>query len=227
MGELPPSTHLSFAQQGEDLIVENILGWFKIFNPTYLDIGANDPVRDSNTYLFYRKGARGVLVEPNPVFCDKLRRERPGDGVLQAGIGGATPTEADYYVIRGAAANNTFSKEQADYLTRQYGPGTVEKVIKVPLVPINAVIADNFDGVPNFLSIDTEGMDLTILQSLDFRRYRPHVVCVETLVPETGVPDETILSLMRSKDYSIRGATFVNTIFLANELLERVPTPLK
>src|SRR5580693_625305 len=61
---LPPYAHLSFAQQGEDLIAEDLLHWFKISKPTYLDIGANDPIHNNNTYLFYTKGARGVLVEP-------------------------------------------------------------------------------------------------------------------------------------------------------------------
>src|SRR3954453_21218777 len=76
----------SFSQQGEDLIVESICGFLKIENPTYLDIGAADPIVSSNTYLFYRKGCRGVLVEPNPAFCRELRRVRPKDTVLNIGI---------------------------------------------------------------------------------------------------------------------------------------------
>jgi FkbM family methyltransferase len=220
---LPPYAHLSFAQQGEDLIAEDLLHWFKISKPTYLDIGANDPIHNNNTYLFYTKGARGVLVEPNPAFCDKLRKTRPGDGVLQVGIGGAEEGEADFYVIRGASELNTFSKEQADSLVKVHGPNTIERVIKMPLVSINRVIADNFEVVPNFVSIDTEGYDLTIIRSLDFERFRPHVICVETIDLPTGLVNEAIVAHMRSKRYSVRGATFVNTIFLADELLGHGP----
>jgi FkbM family methyltransferase len=219
----PAYAHLSYAQQGEDLIVEDLLHWFKIQRPAYLDIGANDPVHNNNTYLFYAKGARGVLVEPNPAFCDKLRKERPGDRVLEVGVADTDKAEADFYVIRGASELNTFSKEQADLLVKQHGPDTIEKVVKMPLVNVNEIIAQNFDVAPNFVSIDTEGLDLTILKALDWGRFRPHVLCVETLDTATGKVDEAIVDHMRAKNYSIRGATFVNTIFLANELLGRGP----
>src|SRR5262245_15943736 len=72
----------SFAQQGEDLIVESICGHLAIPIRTYLDIGAFDPTIASNTYFFYRKGCRGVLVEPNPALCRTLKRHRPRDTVL-------------------------------------------------------------------------------------------------------------------------------------------------
>jgi FkbM family methyltransferase len=221
----PPSVdsfpRVSFAQQGEDLIIRDMLRWFKITRPTYLDIGANDPVFDNNTYLFYLKGSRGVLVEPNPSFAAKLQKARPEDRVLAIGIGPTDVGAADYYMVRGDDQMNTFSKEQADFLIKLKGPNAIERVIQVPLVNVNEVIAENFDGPPNILSVDTEGFDLEILKSLDFTRFRPHVVCAETLTGETGLAEEGILTLMHSKGYTVRGATFVNTVFLANELLAR------
>jgi hypothetical protein len=78
----------SFAQQGEDLVVAEILyDQFHVRTPTYIDIGAHDPIENNNTYFLYRTGGRGVLVEPNPFYAEKLRAARPGDQVLQAGIG--------------------------------------------------------------------------------------------------------------------------------------------
>lgn len=49
-----------------------------------------------NTYYFYRKGHRGVLVEPNVTICKKLEAVRPEDTTLVAGIGVTAVTEADY-----------------------------------------------------------------------------------------------------------------------------------
>jgi FkbM family methyltransferase len=215
------SPRASFAQQGEDLIIRSILDPFKLTRPTYLDIGAHEPIDSNNTYLFYTQGSRGVLVEPNPAFTEKIQKARPGDRVLAVGIGMKDTAEADYYIIRGDGQLNTFSKEQADWLVKKKGPEMLVRSIKVPLVNINLVIAQNFDVAPNLLSVDTEGLDLEILRSLDFARYRPQVICAETLDPETGRPEEDILELLHAKNYSIRGATFVNTIFLANELLAR------
>jgi hypothetical protein len=62
---------------------------------------------------------------------------------------------------------------------------------------------------------DTEGFDLPILRSIDWKRYRPAVVCVEA----TGGARQPILELMAALDYDVRGSTFGNTIFVDHRLL--------
>jgi hypothetical protein len=64
------------------------------------------------------------------------------------------------------------------------------------------------------LSIDTEGYELAILKSIDFSRLRPNVVCVDTLEFNSRRVRTAVLELMAAKGYDIRGATFVNTIFV-------------
>jgi FkbM family methyltransferase len=217
---------VSFAQEGEDIIMDQMVSYFGIDHPSYLDIGAHDPIIYNNTFLFYGRGSRGVLVEPNPVMVDKLRHERPGDTVLAVGIGVTDAPSADYYVTHGAGLLNTFSKPEAEALKRKYGPDFIERVLPIPLVNVNRVLADHFPhGGPDLLSIDTEGLDLDILRSLDFTRFRPRIICVETLVDDTRLVQADIVTLVTSKHYTVRGGTFVNTIFVANELIEASPAP--
>ena len=71
---------ISYAQQGEDLVVRTLCEHLELALRTYLDIGANDPILGSNTYLPYLEGARGVLVEPNPLHCRRLRGQAAGYG---------------------------------------------------------------------------------------------------------------------------------------------------
>jgi FkbM family methyltransferase len=220
----------SYAQQGEDLIVDNVLKAIGIKGPaTYLDIGAYDPVFDSNTYTLYRAGGHGVLVEPNPAKIARLEKIRPRDKTLNVGVGlSLQPTTGDYYMIAGPSAGllNTFSKEDAEELQRKSpGKKVIEKVLKMPLLNINAIMQEHLGGPPNFLSIDTEGMDLDILKTLDFDRFRPDVICVETLGVGGDTVNVDILYLLESKRYSARGATFVNTIFVDDRHLS-VPGPL-
>jgi hypothetical protein len=213
---------LSYAQQGEDLILRNIFMFLETKAPTYIDIGAHDPILSNNTYIFYRSGSRGVLVEPNPALTPLLRKSRPEDVVLEIGIGAnAGDEEANYYLIDGDGQLNTFSEEEVRKLKAQGGDRIVKGVIKRTLVNINKVLEKYFPArAPDLFSTDTEGYDLTILRSLDFDRFRPKVFCVETLMGyEVNQP---ILDLMRSKDYALRGATFVNTIFVDNRC---VPHP--
>ena len=210
---------LSFAQSGEDLIANFIFHYLSIPKITYMDVGAHDPVKINNTYFFYRGGFRGVLVEPNVEMCKLLRAVRPADMTLEAGIGVTAARQADYYVMTDSAWN-TFSKEEAEHMTRATGGGIkVQRVIKMPLLEINDVMAKHFGGAPTFLSIDAEGLHLAILKTIDFTRFRPAVICVETLVAGTKRHMPEIPAFMATKKYVVRGATFVNTVFVDGNLI--------
>jgi FkbM family methyltransferase len=218
--ELPDGTKLSFAQYGEDLVAGGLLSALGVDKPSYIDIGAYEPIRSNNTYLFYRRGGRGVLVEPNVALTDKLRRKRPGDTVLAAGIGIDDNPEADYYVMSDDELN-TFSKEQADRLTQETTIKLI-KVVKMPLLNINRVLAEHFGTTaPDFFSIDIEGLDFAVLKTLDFARFRPKVLCVETIITTTFKLEQEIFTLMAEKGYEPRGMTHANTIFVDKRLLEK------
>jgi hypothetical protein len=211
---------LSFAQSGEDLIANFIFHYLQIHDKiTYLDVGAHEPVAINNTYFFYRHGFRGVLVEPNVDMGKKLRAVRPQDTTLEAGIGVTAAREADYYVMT-ESAWNTFSKEEAEHMAQVTRGGIkIERVVKMPLLEINDVMAKHFGGAPSFLSIDAEGLHLAILKTIDFKRYRPAVICVETLISGTKKYMPEIPTFMETQKYVARGSSFVNTIFVDGNLI--------
>jgi FkbM family methyltransferase len=209
----------SFAQSGEDLIVAFIFNYLKIPGISYLDVGAWHPIEVNNTYLFYKMGWRGVLVEPNVTMCEELRAVRPEDTTLAAGIGVTAVREADYYIMT-EPAWSTFSKEEAEHQTKvTAGRISIRKVVKMPLLDINDVMNKHFEEGPDFLSIDAEGLHLAILKSIDFERFRPKVICVETLVSGTNRTDPEVPAFLEAEDYVVRGQTFPNTIFVDSWLL--------
>jgi hypothetical protein len=205
----------SFAQAGEDVVVDFLFRYLQqATDIQYLDIGAWDPVALNNTYFFYRKGFRGVLVEPNGTMCERIRAVRPEDTTLEAGIGAAAEREADYFVMSDSAWN-TFSKDEAEHMTKVTGGNIkVEKVVKMPLLNINDVMAKHFGKAPTYVSIDAEGLHLAILKSIDYSRFRPLAICVETLVAGTFATIPEIPAYMASQGYVDRGGSFVNTIFV-------------
>ena len=78
----------------------------------------------------------------------------------------------------------------------------------------------HWKGAPHLLSVDTEGFELPILRSIDWKRYRPKVVCVDTLEVATRRQRTPILEFMVKQGYDVRGGTFVNTIFVDRALIQ-------
>jgi FkbM family methyltransferase len=211
-----PAGRLSYAQCGEDVIVDFVFETlFRIPRPTYLDIGAHHPTNLSNTYFFYRKGAQGVCVEADPILCAEIKKQRPRDICLNVGVGVTEETSADFFIMSSKSLN-TFSKQEAERY-QSYGSQKIETVIKVPLVPINRVIAEHFDACPNFISLDVEGFDAAIIRSFDFELFRPEVVCVETITYTEDKSEEKITEIiecMTAKNYIVFADTYINTIFI-------------
>ncbi len=217
--------HFSFSQFGEDVIITSMLRRYGIESVTYLDIGANEPIMGSNTYGFYLRGNRGVLVEPNKDLCDVLKSTRPGDTVLNFGIGGAVESEADYYMFGTDHTHiNTFSAEEARNYEKEGFP--IKAVVKVPLKNINNIIRDHLnDKAPTLLSVDVEGLDEEILKTLDYDKYQPLLVCVETVIFNVNkelVKRTQILDFMASKGYFVYADTHVNTIFCSRREFDKL-----
>ena len=55
---IPRHTDQCYPQEGEDLVAARLLGDGD--NGFYVDVGAHHPIGHSNTYLFYRRGWRGI-----------------------------------------------------------------------------------------------------------------------------------------------------------------------
>lgn len=220
-GWLYPYTRISYSQNGEDLIIRDLLHRLRIKSPTYLDIGANEPFKISNTYLLYSKGNRGVCVEPNVHLYKKMLQKRPGDTCINAGIAFDEKREADFYLFpKEANGLGTFSKSEAEFWEQtgneRVGKYKVEKVVSVPLIDINEVMGKYFSPHPNFISIDVEGLDLQLLQSIDFTKYKPEVFCVETLAysgSEKEVKNTALINFLTDRGYFVFADTYINTIF--------------
>lgn len=214
----PPKVPVSYSQAGEDAILQ-FLFYDKHKMPIrYLDIGTNYPDVHNNTYIFYRKKCRGVCVEANPALIPMIKRLRPGDTVLNMGVSVNSATEADFYIFDGHAIN-TFDRNEAEKRAAS-GIHPIKAVVKVPLVGINELIAAHFDTWPDLLSLDIEGLDLQVLQTLDFSKYPIPVICVETCrYSENHVrpKDPAFAALLLEKGYFVYADTYINTIFVNRE----------
>ncbi len=144
-----------------------------------------------------------------------FQKKRSRDVCLNVGVGRETSPGMDFFLMS-ASTLNTFSEEEARQL--EAASYRIVRKIRVPVVTVNHIIEQHFEKCPNFISLDIEGMDLDILKTFDFERWRPQVFCVETLVfseRRSGAKKiQKILRFMENQGYFAYADTFVNTIFV-------------
>lgn len=213
------SAYRSYSQTGEDSIISFMLKYISDVKKgfTYLDIGCNHYKNLSNTYHFYEKGYRGVLIDANPIFIDDIKKYRPEDTVLNVGIGSEKSDELTFYVVNGDGLSS-FNKQVIEEAITRTSWLKIEKEIKVPVITIDDVIERYFYYTPTMVSIDIEGNELPILQNMDMEKYRPLIFIVETIMyrPVLDLDNKRhdIVEFMESKDYVEYAFTGVNSIFI-------------
>ncbi|OAJ71243.1 hypothetical protein A7976_07390 [Methylobacillus sp. MM3] len=210
------SEQVSFSQSGEDLIVDFVLSWMGISEISYLDLGANDPLCFNNTYRLYEKGHTGVLVEPDVTLSEAIRKLRPKDICVACAVGVTHDPEVSFYKMSADTLSTTQSNTVDLYEKNSEHRLTLE--VKVPQMHINALLAKYFpEKAPIFVSLDVEGLDLQLLEAWNFSRWRPSVICVETLTysqNKTATKVLDIFKVMELNGYEQYADTYINTIFV-------------
>lgn len=213
---------VSYSQSGEDIIADYFFESIGIRKPTYIDIGANQPIKGNNTYLFYLKGSKGICIEPDTTLIPSLKNSRPGDIILNIGISTTVVSAADFYYFDGHYnAWNTFSKEDADKKSSE--SGITYQISNVQLDTVSNTLQTYDMEKVNFISLDVEGLDLQILKSIDFTTVCPELICVETIefsLNNTMKKNEEIISYMLTKGYRVYADTNLNTLFCRNDIFQ-------
>lgn len=217
----------SFSQCGEDAIVRYIFHVLGIQpeNCRYLDLGANHAMELSNTYQFYRAGARGVLVEANPVLAEELSSIRQGDIVLNLCLSDKKEQDVDFYIMSGDGLSTSDYNAVQEML--QKNPAlSIEKKISVSSITMEELLTDYFEKQPpDILNLDVEGLELSLLRAIDFEKCRPKVLICEMIAYRTtltvGEKNMEILEFMQSNEYEEFAFTGINSIFIDRRILNQ------
>lgn len=205
----------SYSQEGEDMVLQRIFDGKT--NGFYVDVGAHHPFRFSNTYFFYRLGWSGINIEPNPEASDLFQSARRKDINLQLGVA-AHAAKLKYYVFDEPALN-TFDEDIVNVrlATTSY---KVTKTIEIPVERLDNVLTKYLpvNQEIDFLSIDVEGLDFAVLESNDWKRFRPKCVLVEALqMPLQDAMNSDIFLFMQKQEYVLFAKTYNTLIFCSNE----------
>lgn len=193
----------SFSQHGEDRF---ILEYFNGKPGTYVDVGANYPVKISNTYLLYRNGWTGLTVEPIPRLSRRHRALRPRDAHANCAVG-STPGQLAFFEMNNSGLS-TFDRDRKEKMLAEGVKLVKEHVIEIR--PLAQLIDEKLAGRSiEFLSVDTEGFDQQVLESNDWKRHRPKLVTFES--QEEG-GDDQIVPMLEGHGYRILKTIGCNVI---------------
>ncbi|MEP6911398.1 MAG: FkbM family methyltransferase [bacterium] len=187
-----------FSSAGEDMILRHLVGSDKM-DGFYVDVGAYHPVRSSNTYFFYLNGWRGINIEARPGSRALFDKVRPRDVNLELGVS-RQPGEMTYYLVGEDSTMNSFSREFLEHIGML---GEVKREIPVAVLPLTQVLESHLPRGQHidFMSVDVEGHDLSVLESNDWSRFRPKFLVVEDA--QTDVNKSAIVGFMKSQGYEV------------------------
>jgi FkbM family methyltransferase len=135
----------------------------------FVEVGANHPIKENQTWFLEQQGWSGVLIEPNPKLFKLLCEQRPRSRAVQAAVGAQT---GEVELLLGLKhVHSTLAPVLGD-------PLSGEKV-RVPLCTLDSILAEAGVTTIDFLSIDVEGMELQVLQGLDLEKFAPQLILME------------------------------------------------
>tara|TARA_B110000008_G_scaffold268907_1_gene297541 strand:+ start:8745 stop:9494 length:750 start_codon:yes stop_codon:yes gene_type:complete len=221
----------SFSSDGEDVILMKYL--CRIKNGNYIDIGSNQPVKHSNTFLFYFTGWRGTCIDPLPNLKSKYRLIRGGDKFINAGVLGSkskSQKKLNFFYYKNNRDNSTFDADRVKELSVKFGREP-SSIIDIPTINVADILSSSeefFGDIKeiNLLNLDIEGFEIDILYDFFSCNVYPWAVCVEELgqTAET-VKNTEIYQLMLDNGYILGSRTFLSSIYILKNQLSHLPSP--
>jgi FkbM family methyltransferase len=160
------------SQFGQDQQVINFFSNKK--NGYFIEIGAYDGVNMSNTYLLeYAYNWKGICVEANPLFYNKLVENRPNCINLDCAVFNEDDKTMDFINDDTGGCSGFVNTNSHTHILHK-------QIIKVNTKKLNTILdTNNAPKFIEFLSIDTEGSEYDILSAFDFSKYTFGYICVE------------------------------------------------
>ena len=214
----------TYSQSGEDSILQyiiRVLG-INVKESKYIDLGANHAKKLSNTYILYKIGMRGVLVEANPNLIGELKFYRNQDIIVNKCISEKSKESKLFYIMSGDGLS-CMDIDSVNEAMRKNPSLHITKTLEVETISINDLLEKYFDVPPTIMSIDIEGMEERILKDIDYTRFAPLIIIVERIEYSTTIAvekrNDDIDRIMEHNGYIEYAYTGINSIYINKKRL--------
>jgi FkbM family methyltransferase len=210
---------ISYAPNQEDILLDRIFGDHV---GTYMGVGSSGPILDSLTYFFYRRGWRGVNLEPSRRLHAQWQSVRPGDLNLPMA---AWDSNGEVPLFEAATASpyvpSTLSAKVAEE-HRARGVAIDER--PVPVRTICSLVEELEIDPPDFLAIAAEGTEEAVIRGIPLEAWRPRVIVVESTRPPTApCSSHAWEPILLSHGYLLASFNGVNRFYLRDDLRDLRP----
>jgi FkbM family methyltransferase len=186
-----------------------------LHNGTYLDLGAHDGVGQSNTKALSDSfGWRGILIDANPDLFKRLVANRPHDICVHSAVC-AMPGKVHYVLPKLDFVGGIWELMAPTFL-KTWHPELADSPKGLPEVtclPLSSILGQLGARHINFFSLDVEGGELSVLQTLDFGRVTFDVIVVEA-DSHDPVKNQNVVDLLTSHGYRPHGQVESNAWFV-------------
>lgn len=173
----------------------------------FVDVGAGDPVRFSNSYHFEQLGWTGLCIDADPKQVEALTQSRDCE-VEWAAVG---LTSGEVQLLQ--SENPDFSTTLDHLPTVAEARGWEYAPISVPAMPLEALVEKHGIQGIDLLTIDTEGTELDVCKSLDWEKHRPETVIVEFLTWGRPSQEMAVRDYFATMPYRLIHRTRSNLVF--------------
>jgi FkbM family methyltransferase len=143
----------------------------------FVDVGANDYRRFSNTYyLEIERGWSGLAIEPQVKFAAAYARYRPKTKFLPLFVSDRSNREAVLYV----PANDLIASQSREFAE---SAGGFVAAVRARTTTLDDVLERSSLVQVDFLTMDIELAEPTALAALSIQRFKPALVCIEGHFP--------------------------------------------
>jgi len=201
-----------FSQYGEERVINNFFSGKT--GGLVVDVGAMDGETYSNSRdLIINYNWKAVLVEPHPDFFSALEKlYSNNDDVIIKNLACYHEEKVlDFYVYSDGKEScvSTVSSDFKERVIKAHGDKFKAESVKVQSVRLEKILSE-CEKI-DFLSIDCEGVDMEVLSSNNWSKYRPSLICIEH-----SMSHEELHQFMSKINYSVYDKTAGNTFFKEN-----------
>lgn len=184
----------------------NLFPYFKgLCNGTYLELGAVDGIHFSNTYAFHKAmNWKGVLIELTPENAAKLKVNRPDElAVIHAAVC-ATQGKVHYVDVKfgKGVVSGVWEFSAPSFRSQWWGSLDLKNTTEIDCLPMQKILANvqEHSFYADFFSLDVEGGELSVLESIDFSKAAFGIVIVEA-DEHSPFKNLRVRTLLASKGY--------------------------